>query len=63
MFFVHIVEHHAGNIMVYKCNPTCHMNVISKADHLWLCSKIPRLQIHMVANGLEIAFFLQVLST
>ena len=63
MLFIHVVEHHAGDVVVYKIHIACHMDIVPKADHLWLCSKIPRLQINVFTNRLKIAFFLQVLSS
>ena len=58
MFYIHVVKHHAGDIMVNKCNATRHMDIISKANQFWLCSKIPRLQIDVLTNRLKIMFFL-----
>ena len=63
MFLIHVVEHHTGYVVVYKIDIACNVNIISKANQLWLCSKIPRLQIYVFANSLKIVFFLQVLSS
>ncbi len=63
MLFIHVVKHHTGNIMINKIDIACNMYIIPKADHLWLCSKIPRLQIDVFTNRLKIVFLLQVLSS
>jgi len=63
VFLIHVVEHHTGYVVVYKIDIACNVNIISKANQLWLCSKIPRLQIDVFTNRLKIVFLLQVLSS
>lgn len=63
MLFIHVVKHHAGDIMINKIDIACNVNIVSKANQLWLCSKIPRLQIDVFTNRLKIVFLLQVLSS
>lgn len=39
------------------------MNIVSEADHVWFSSKVPWLEIAMLALSLEVSFFLQILSS
>ena len=58
MLLIHVVKHHAGDIMINEIDIARNVNIISKANQLWLCSKIPRLQIDVFTNRLKIMFFL-----
>ncbi len=44
--------------MINEIDIARNVNIISKANQLWLCSKIPRLQIDVFTNRLKIMFFL-----